>query len=57
MPFDSYYVGSGVEVLRPNDIMNSHFSEPGWSNAPNPVRSVKSLGLPVCPSSMLRHTH
>ncbi|KAI4286740.1 MAG: hypothetical protein L6R35_004006 [Caloplaca aegaea] len=67
MPFDSYYVGSGVEVLRPNDIMNSHFSEPGWSNAPNPVLlapndydttySAPRLAPPIEVSSLPGHVH
>ncbi|KAL9009272.1 MAG: hypothetical protein Q9173_005682 [Seirophora scorigena] len=50
MASDSFYGGSCVEVIRPNDIMNTHFSEPDWTTAPNPVRSVKHpldlLGLP-----------
>ena len=39
MPSDPFYGGTGVEVLYPNDIMNTHFSEPDWNPA-NPVCSV-----------------
>ncbi|CAO1605564.1 hypothetical protein XANCAGTX0491_009075 [Xanthoria calcicola] len=36
MPLDSFYGGTGVEVLYPHDIMSHHFSEPDWSSS-NPV--------------------
>ena len=39
MPLDSFYGGTGVEVLYPHDIMSHHFSEPDWSSS-NPVCAV-----------------
>ncbi|KAI4220223.1 MAG: hypothetical protein L6R36_007776 [Xanthoria steineri] len=36
MPLDSFYGGTGVEVLYPHDIMSHHFSEPDWTSS-NPV--------------------
>ncbi len=45
MPLEQFYGGSGVEILYPNHMMNSHlqpFSEPEW----NPAQLV-SQSLPM----------